>query len=282
MTFLGLTDKQVKQLEFEVIPKRARLQLTRMLRKAVFNNDLNSFIARMNNVVNICRNVLGLPIHLIEMDDMGDYTFVDTGWMRSELEVAMRRPDTVELVETLADLIQDGWFDKDEVNELLASHGCEFSFDTRRSEDEVVVEITPVEEIKEEEHDELPNIRVLVQRMDSSLEQQDFAGVLHASASIFETLAKDVVALPTVENQTLASFFDRYKKDSKLPAPVLDYILETYKRRNTEPLAGHGQLKEPTVSKEEAVVLCEMTKAFVRIERQLSSVQVSKVTPTKK
>ncbi len=278
MTFLGLTDKQLKQLEYEVVPKRARLQLTRMLRAAVNRNDLNSCIARTNQVVNICRNVQGLPINIIEVDDMGDYSFVDVGWMRSELEVAMRRPDTAELVETLADLIQDDWLDVDKVNELLASHGCEFSFDKSRR-DEVVVEVTPVEEIEEEKHEDIANIRVLVRRMDSSVEQGDYAGVLHASASIFETLAKDVVALPTVETQTLASFFERYKKDSNLPEPVLNYILDTYKRRNTEPLAGHGQLKEPTVSKDEAVVLCELTKAFVRIERQLSSVQVSKVTP---
>jgi hypothetical protein len=281
MAFLGLTDKQVKQLEFEVVPKRARLQLTRMLRRAVDHQDVNAFIARMNNVLNVCRNVLGLPIHIIEMNDMGDYEFVDTGWMRSDFELSMRRPDTAELVETLADLIQDGWLDKDDVNELLTAHGCEFCFDTNLDGD-VRVGITPVEEIDDEQHEEIPNIRVLVKRMESSMEQDDFAGVLHSSASIFETLAKDVVALPSVEDKTLASFFDRYKKDSKLPEPVLDYMLDTYKRRNTEPLAGHGQLKEPSVTKEEAVVLSEMTKAFVRIERSLSSVQVSKVTPSKK
>jgi len=278
MAFLGLTDKQIKQLEFEVVPKRARLQLTRMLRSAVDSREANAFVARINNVVNICRNVLGLPINLIEVNDWGDYEYVDVGWMRSELEVSMRRPDTAELVETLADLIQEGWLDDDEVNELLASHGCEFSFDKRHS-DEVRVRVTPVEEIEEEQHEDIPNIRVLVQRMESSLGQGDYAGVLHSSASIFETLAKDVLALPSVEDKTLASFFDRYKKESQLPEPVLNFILETYKRRNTEPLAGHGQLKEPTVTKEQAVVLSEMTKAFVRIERQLSSVQVGKVTP---
>ena len=281
MAFLGLTKKQVKQLEFEVVSKRARLQLTRMLRGAVDHQQMNAYIVRTNNVVNICRNVLGLPINIIEVNDWGDYEYVDGAWMRSEIELAMRRPDTVELVETLADLIQCGWFDEEEVNSLLAAHGCEFCFE-KNSDDEVRVGITPVEDIEVEEHEEIPNIRVLVNRMESSLEQNDFAGVLHSSASIFETLAKDVVALPTVENQTLGSFFERYKKDSKLPEPVLDFILETYNRRNTEPIAGHGQLKEPTITKEEAVVLSEMTKAFVRIERKLSTVQLSKVTPSKK
>jgi hypothetical protein len=231
----------------------------------------------MNNVINLCRNVLGLPIHLIEVNDMGDYEFVDTGWMRSELEVVMRRPDTAELAETLADLIQEGWLDKDAVNDLLASNGCSVSFDTGYADDNVMVEITPIDEIEGGDDDEIPNIRVLVQRMDAALEQDDHAGVLHSSASIFETLAKDIVAISSVQDQTLASFFGRYKKDSRLPEPVLDYMLELYQRRNTEPLAGHGQLKPPTVTKDEAVVLTEMTKAFVRIERQLSNVQISKI-----
>jgi hypothetical protein len=73
-----------------------------------------------------------------------------------------------------------------------------------------------------------------------------------------------------VDNQTLASFFEGYRKKSKLPTPVLDYILQVYKSRNTEPLAGHGSLTPPTLSEDEAITLVEMTKAIVRIERKLN------------
>ncbi len=277
MTFLGLDDNQRKQLEYEVVPSRVRLQLTRMLRGAVDSKDLNVYIARMNDVINICRNVLGEPISIIEVNDWGDYEFVDTGWIRAQLELSMRQPDTAELVETIADLIQDHWFKTDEVNEVLASHGCSFSFADAYSDHDVRVEITPVDELEPNSEDEVVNIRLLVRRMETALDGDDFAGVLHASACIFETLAKDVVAIAGVQNQTLASFFDRYKKDSQLPSPILDYILDIYKRRNTEPLAGHGQLDSPTITKEEAVVLVEMTKAFVRIERYLSKVQITKL-----
>ena len=282
MAFLGLDDKQRKQLEYEVVPFRVRLQLTRMLRKAVDSTDGNAFIARMNNVINICRNVLGEPVSIIEVNDWGNYEFVDTGWIRAELEVSMRRPDTPELVETLADLIQDGWLEKDEVNDVLASQGCSFSFCNAYADSDVIVQVTPIDELEADKEDEVANIRLLVRRMETALQQDDYAGVLHASACVFETLAKDVVAIAGVQNQTLASFFDRYKKDSQLPEPVLDYILEVYKRRNTEPLAGHGQLSSPTITKEEAIVLTEMTKAFVRIERQLSNVQVTKIMKDEK
>jgi hypothetical protein len=105
--------------------------------------------------------------------------------------------------------------------------------------------------------------------MDDALDKEDYPGVLHASASIFETMAKDVVAIPSVQNQTLKSFFDRYRKDSSLPSEVLDYILSIYDLRSTTPLAGHGSTQAPDVNKEAAIALSEMTKAFVRIEYKL-------------
>jgi hypothetical protein len=97
--------------------------------------------------------------------------------------------------------------------------------------------------------------------------------LLHASASIFETMAKDVVDIQTVQDQTLKSFFDRYRKNSTLPDAILDYILAVYEARNVTPLAGHGSTQLPNLSREQAVTLTEMTKAFVRIEYRLRAKQ---------
>lgn len=105
--------------------------------------------------------------------------------------------------------------------------------------------------------------------MHDALKREDYSGVLHASASIFETLAKDIVGIPSVQDQTLKSFFDRYRKDSGLPNAVLDYILGIYDSRNVTPLAGHGSIRTPIISRPEAVSLCEMTKAFANIEYKL-------------
>lgn len=113
------------------------------------------------------------------------------------------------------------------------------------------------------------NIAILVDRMDSNLERDDYAGVLHCSASIFETMAKDIVGIPAVQNQTLKSFFDRYRKDSALPEGILDYIISIYQERNVMPLAGHGSTQTPTITKQEATALAEITKAFVNIEYKL-------------
>jgi hypothetical protein len=118
-----------------------------------------------------------------------------------------------------------------------------------------------------------PNIGVLIRRMDDSLRRSDFAGVLHASASIFETMAKDVVGIQSVQNQTLKSFFDRYRRDSALTKEILDYILGVYDLRNTTPLAGHGGTQTPAIAAQAAVSLAEMTKAFIRIEYTLRQKQ---------
>lgn len=114
-----------------------------------------------------------------------------------------------------------------------------------------------------------PNIQILFDRMDDAIRRDDYPGVLHASANIFETLAKDIVGIPSIQDQTLKSFFERYRKDSTLPNEILNYILDIYESRNTTPLAGHGSTRTPSISREVAISLSEMTKAFVRIEYKL-------------
>jgi hypothetical protein len=125
---------------------------------------------------------------------------------------------------------------------------------------------TLLNEIKAKPTREHSNISILANRMEQSFEQNDFAGVLHASASIFETMAKDIINSPTIQNQSLGGFFSKYRNESNLPKEILDYIFDIYSRRNTTPLAGHGSTSTPHINREEALVLKEMTIAFVRIE----------------
>ena len=72
--------------------------------------------------------------------------------------------------------------------------------------------------------------------------------------------------ISTFENQTLGGIFEGYRKRSKLPSKILDFIEEVYKRRNTEPNAAHGATQLPSIDKKEAAVLIEMTKAIARSE----------------
>lgn len=275
MGFVGLTKAEKESLTYEVVSERVRLLLTRLLRSSTRAESGNVQIILQNKAINIANNVLGLPIYKLEAED-GDYYYPEEhAWHNAELELLMRRPSTPELCEILADLIQSGMLMASNVNEVLENENVSFSFSQSQFDDhEVRINVQSLEEIEAPENDDHPNIRVLIKRMETSLENDDPSGVLHASASVFETLAKDVINIEGVQDQTLASFFERYKKDSHLPTEILDYILETYKQRNKEPLAGHGSTKTPTISGEKAVVLAEMTKAFVRIERQLSTLSM--------
>jgi hypothetical protein len=82
------------------------------------------------------------------------------------------------------------------------------------------------------------------------MQDQDWSLVLQTSASIFEALAKMVVPLASVKNQSLGAFFDPH---AALSAPPLDVIHEVYKRRNIEPLAGHGPIENPAITRKEAI-----------------------------
>lgn len=267
--FDTLNEEQINSLQNEVVSERARLRLTRHLRHATRHDDADIIIIWQNRAVNIARNILGLPLYVLDGGQDVYFHPAENAWHNGELELVMRRPNTVQLAETLIDLLNERIILLENVNEILRDDNVSFIFLENGIDGGFNISISAIEEIEEAEEDEHPNIRRLINRMDTLNEQDDFAGALHASASIFETLAKQIVDLESVQDRSLGSFFDRYKNDSALPDAVVDYIQEIFQRRNTEPIAGHGHLEEPGITREDAVLLAEMTKAFVRIERKL-------------
>ena len=271
MGFRGLSAKEKKALEFEVVPREARRVLTRLIRETCHCDEVPIELIRLNNFINIANHVLDEPRYTLKADDWGDFHPAEYAWHNGRREVILQIASTAQLVEILADYLQSEMLNVKSVNTILKTNNCGFTFRDRSYDAiDIAVEIAPVDAIEEADvTDEHPNIRKLVSRMEAALEQNDTAGVLHASASIFETLAKDVVGKQTIQNKTLSSFFDAYRQDSCLPAAILDYILAVYKDRNTEPLAGHGSTQPPSITTSEAVVLAELTKAIIRIERTL-------------
>lgn len=275
MVFIDLNTIDRDNLKYEVVSNRARLKLTRLIRRLSHSDNHVIELIKQNRFVNIANNVLGKQIYVLESDDMGEYMPAEYGWHNGQIELIMRLPSTIELIEILADMIQSNLLDIETVNEIITSDTRYVSFEKRIQDDNVSIIVTPTDEIDEGDEQVLhPNIRVLIKRMDNCFNDEDYAGVLHAGASVFETLAKEVFDNPAVQNKTLRSFFEGYRNRSNLPEVFLDYILEIYERRNTEPMAGHGSTLPSTISREEAITLCEMTKTIVRIERKLSSPQV--------
>jgi hypothetical protein len=117
-------------------------------------------------------------------------------------------------------MVQQGMLDMWSVNKVLAEDNSSVRFKIEGFDEDIEVTILSETELEEENVDpDHPNIRILSQRMDQAFEAKDYAGVLHASANIFETLAKLVFNNPNVENKTLASLFDGYRKRSSCPNP---------------------------------------------------------------
>ena len=265
-----LTEEQIKELKFEVISDDLKIYLTRKLRKwAEEPENIEDILIRKNTLINLSSTIRGGKIYVLEADDMGYYWKQDIAWHEGEFELIFRRLSTIEFIEFVAELIDYKYIRLEEVNLLLEKDNLSFRYNY--DDGSLTIKVLPIEEVEKKQQIENlhPNIRVLINRMEKCLEIEDFGGVLHASASIFETLAKDIIGSPSIQNQTLKSFFERYKKDSNLPEPVLNYILEIYDRRNKVPLAGHGSTQLPSLTREEAIVLVEMTKAFVLIEYKL-------------
>ena len=262
--YLSKEDKE--QLEYEVVSQEFRVHLTRLIeRNENFAQD--NFI-NQNWLINRSRTLARKTIYVLQADDMGCYEACEFAWHNGEFELCFRRLDTNRLIELLCEVVDRKWLLLAEVNRLLIQEGASFRLSRGST---IKVEVISVEKLEEDapQLNEHPNIRVLVNRMVSSLDNSDYAGVLHSSASIFETLAKDVVGIPSIQDQTLGSFFDRYKKDSQLPTELQAKIMDTYKSRNSTPLAGHGSTQAPSITNKEAVTLCELTKALVRIEYRL-------------
>jgi len=94
-------------------------------------------------------------------------------WLRSQRELIMRIPSTIELVEILADYLQQGLLRRGSVNAILKSCNCGFSFaaeEQRNDKVKISVEVLSVDEIPEPDlsHEHV-NIRSLVKRMHRAL-----------------------------------------------------------------------------------------------------------------
>lgn len=270
-----------EQVELEVVSSKARLQLTRVLRQSVRANESENShqieLIRINRIVNLANAVLGRPIYTLELGDW-DYEPAEYAWHDGELELVMRRPDTAQLVEVLVDLSDGKCLRTSDINAILEDDGSGIRL--RDEDDGAEVELIDLADLPDTSLSvgEHANVRKLVERMDRAMQDRDWSLVLHTGASTFETMAKQVVTNPNVQNQSLGGWFSSYRNHSKLAVPLLNTIEEIFKRRNIEPLAGHGSVTDPLITEEEAVQVRELTIAFVRLERTLAMVDTKQPT----
>ena len=269
MVFAGLEELARDQLNKEIVFEPTRLNLTRLVRFRCKSPEPAYELMNLNRFVNIARTVIGKKICVLSLEGWSGGKPEEFAWHYSELELMFRRPDTGQLAELLCDLIEGELLMETEVNPILDNGNVSFRIDTEVG-GKTRIKFLSIDDLDADRiSGDHPNIRHLVERMETALEKKDYPGVLAASSCVFETLAKVVFASPNVESSTFGSIFDGYKKRSKLPEFLLQYAKETYDRRCTEPLSGHGSTLPPSVSKEDAVVITELTKTCVRLERKL-------------
>ena len=201
---MRLSKSERKSLEQEVVPAEARLEFTRLIRDSCSSVSDDSCgvisLTHENNFVNIANTVMGKPIYALESDGWGFYEPAEFAWHQGQRELIMRLPSTAELAEILADYLQSGMLCRKTVNEILKNYNCGFRFKDIGGMDGVNIEVSiqDAESIPEPDlSKDHPNVRRLIARMEAALAARDFAAVVHASASVFETLAKDVIQNPS-------------------------------------------------------------------------------------
>lgn len=271
---LFIVEEQVKFLEYEVLSQDYYILLTRYLFDKIDSpcHSREYITSEKNRLINLSRTIKGGKIYRLEADMDGLYHDAEHSWHDSQFFLILRGLNTIQFIEFAIHLVKKRYWNIDFLNKNLLKENVSFFFKCNNHED-VLVEIDSIVKT-EEEKENPPSIRLLVLRMDCAFDNEDYSNLLHASACIFETMAKDIINIESIDNQTLKSFFERYKKDSGLPNEFLDYILMIYERRCSTPLAAHGNTKMPNISKQEAIIIIEMTKAFVKIQYKFNREKV--------
>lgn len=259
----SITKDQIDLLEYEVLSQDFYIRLTRDLLdfcEECLEMD-NMIISRKNRLINLSRTISGRNIYVLESDDDGQYINAEHSWHNGMFFLIFRSLNTIQFIEFMFELFKLNLFKIDYINSLLINENASFRFI------ENGIDVFPFEElddtISEETH---PNIRYLIKRMDNAFNEEDYSLVLLTSATIFETMAKDIIGIDSIQNESLGSFFERFKKDTSIPKEIVEYIIQTYNKRSKEPLSGHGSIKTPTLKKQDAVIIKELTKAFIKIE----------------
>jgi len=256
-------------LEKERVSATARNRLTRILRRKISAANASPIYGQ-NQITNIVNRAIGRPGYILEAGPYG-YEDEEYAYHDGEFSAVLFRPETPELAEVLCELIDEDWLVMNDVNDVICADGCGFTF-VGHEDCGATVELFDLSELPDEQlgHSEHPNIRLLFNRMSKAMQDQDWPLVVATGASVAETLAKDIVANPNVQNQSLGGWFQSFRNHSALPNEMLDLLQDIFNRRNVQPLAAHGSTSAVNTTREEAAIVLVIISAAVRLERTLA------------
>ena len=224
----------------------------------------------MQRIVNLANNLSERKLFDLDPDPFGDYFPEDVARLESEFMIHIRRLNPIQFIEFLASVVEYEYIDINDANIILKEVNSSVTIELDTT-GRASISILPMADKSALDNDASPNLRTILSRMDSHLNDEDYAAVLFYSAMAIEFISKEIYGSSKIYNQSFGSYFKGYKNKTTLPEPVIDWMLEIYKRRNTEPLAAHGSPLSPSITCEEATLIAEMTKAFIRYESRMQS-----------
>lgn len=267
-----LTPLQQERRRYQEINDDIKVKLSRLLQVSLDKLGIDGSIhdstikfSKLNSLVNRANSLIGIRPYVLKPDDWGEYSAPEIAWHESEFEAAIFRLSSPEFIEFVAELVDRDFLELNLANSLLSEGNCDVVL-RRDTNNQITVDLIENEGAVEFNPSSNPNVRQLVDRMDRSIQYEDYPNALSASASIIETISKELLSDKQVSDKPFGSYAEAYAKRTGLPEPVTGWMRQIYTRRNHEPLAGHGHTAPPTISEKEAVVIAEFTKAFIRVE----------------
>ena len=271
MMTIYLSKDDAISLEYEWIPLSAKAHLIRLLdRYCPPHVNPRTRIPYLQRIVNLANNLSERKFFDLDTDQFDDYFPEDVARLETEFMICIRRLNPIQFIEFLGSVVEYEYIDINDANIILKEINSSVAIELDTT-GHLSISILPMADKSALDNDASPNLRTILRRMDSYLNDEDYAAVLLNSAMAIEFISKQIYGSSKIYNQSFGSYFEGYKNKTTLPEPIIDWMLQIYKRRNTEPLASHGSPLPPSITCEEASLIAEMTKAFIRYESRMQS-----------
>ena len=271
MMTIYLSKDDAISLEYEWIPLSAKAHLIRLLdRYCPPHVNPRTRIPYLQRIVNLANNLSERKFFDLDTDQFDDYFPEDVARLETEFMICIRRLNPIQFIEFLGTVVEYEYIDINDANIILKEINSSVAIELDTT-GHLSISILPMADKSALDNDASPNLRTILRRMDSYLNDEDYAAILLNSAMAIEFISKQIYGSSKIYNQSFGSYFEGYKNKTTLPEPIIDWMLQIYKRRNTEPLASHGSPLPPSITCEEASLIAEMTKAFIRYEFRMQS-----------
>ena len=271
MMTIYLSKDDAISLEYEWIPLSAKAHLIRLLdRYCPPHVNPRTRIPYLQRIVNLANNLSERKFFDLDTDQFDDYFPEDVARLETEFMICIRRLNPIQFIEFLGTVVEYEYIDINDANIILKEINSSVAIELDTT-GHLSISILPMADKSALDNDASPNLRTILRRMDSYLNDEDYAAVLLNSAMAIEFISKQIYGSSKIYHQSFGSYFEGYKNKTTLPEPIIDWMLQIYKRRNTEPLASHGSPLPPSITCEEASLIAEMTKAFIRYEFRMQS-----------